>query len=221
MGYAFFTPVVQNESCGTTLQERQLYFTNNCRNLIENCNLTSELVKEGCGVVENLDSGLARSRGSNIVELTEDSDEDMFAVSDDSYEDPNYVPSDKDVGDVDAELIPNSDSESDEVNMSSESLQEMAKELEKNLSDAGVGQCSTKKEIKHKRNLGMEYFSKSGVVMARQVTKLDSCKRKCNSKITEDDQKVLFDQYWALGDYHLRQSFLTGLIGIEEKKPYG
>lgn len=121
---------------------------------------------------------------------------------DDSDVDPNYLPS----------------NECSEINqdVDSDTLEDMATALENNLESFEIGNRESRKR---KRNCGEAYSTRTGkYVRAREVIKLQPCKRKCNSKVTYEDQLALFNQYWGLQNYNLRQAFMTGMIVIEQKK---
>lgn len=64
------------------------------------------------------------------------------------------------------------------------------------------------------RNTGKEYVNSAGkTVPARTWCRLpDGCKRKCSTKITCEDQKRIFNSYWAQGNYIRRLAYVKGLI---------
>lgn len=75
-----------------------------------------------------------------------------------------------------------------------------------------------------KRNTGQEYTGKRGELHeAREMKALPNhrCNRNC-SKISEDERKSIFEQYWALGDFDVQLSWICGLVKqIEPKRRYG
>lgn len=69
----------------------------------------------------------------------------------------------------------------------------MATEIESNL----IGK---RKAIQLKRNSGQAYVTRRGVYKkARTFTALINCRKKCQSKLTIEDQKNIHNSYWNLG----------------------
>lgn len=80
-------------------------------------------------------------------------------------------------------------------------------------------QKETKKSRKIKRNFGREYITSKGkTVNERQMKMLTPCIRKCSEKITKEEQKLIFDEYWKIGEYNLRRAYVSGCIEIHTKK---
>jgi hypothetical protein len=69
-----------------------------------------------------------------------------------------------------------------------------------------------------KKNRG-EAFSncKGNAVRAKEFKRLPECTKKCNERISADVQETLFNQYWALGKYDKRLSYLSQLIVSKSK----
>lgn len=76
-----------------------------------------------------------------------------------------------------------------------------------------------RKIINEKRNKGLAYKTQKGkIVNSRQVTPFPICRKKCAEKINGNDQKALFDELWALGNYNKRSAYLSSLILDAPKK---
>lgn len=59
------------------------------------------------------------------------------------------------------------------------------------------------KLLKKRRNLGESYVSTSGKLLpAKALAPVDCtvCPLKCQTKLTEEERKAIFDQFWGLGD---------------------
>lgn len=70
----------------------------------------------------------------------------------------------------------------------------------------------------NKRNKGEEYTTQKGkVIMARKMKQLDLCRRKCNELFKDDDRKIIFEEYWSMGDYSKRVSYVMSLINLKQK----
>jgi len=70
----------------------------------------------------------------------------------------------------------------------------------------------------NKRNKGEEFKTGKGkVVMARKIKQLGSCRRKCNELFKDDDRKIIFEEYWSMGDYAKRVSYVMALINLKQK----
>lgn len=120
------------------------------------------------------------------------SDMDIQAIDDgvtydDSDVDPNYIPGNEE-----------NDSESNE---SDSSINIMARQIEKNICSASY--TNKKQAISKKRNLGHEYVTKKGKrVLGRSTKPLSgTCKLKCSTKISIENQGLIFAEYWGLGNY--------------------
>lgn len=145
---------------------------------------------------------------SNRMELNTGSDDEYF---DDSDIDPTY--------EVEKENQQSS-SGSDDFDYS---LNDMASQIERNLSasesDTSTIEKETQKYRKLKRNSGKAYATAKGIKKAGRICKpLGKCRKKCNLKIDYENQKKLFHEYWGLKEYNLRASYVAGLIDIVDKK---
>jgi len=70
-----------------------------------------------------------------------------------------------------------------------------------------------RKIIQQKRNNGLLYETKKGkIVQARKFQPLGNCRKKCSDKINIENQKVVFDEVWAMGNYNQRSAYLSSLI---------
>lgn len=78
---------------------------------------------------------------------------------------------------------------------------------------------AVRKERKLKRNTGQEYTTRKGKTRAkRTIRPLKKCRNKCQDKISENDRLQLFNQYWNIGEYNRRVSYLAGLMEIKKKE---
>lgn len=52
----------------------------------------------------------------------------------------------------------------------------------------------------------------------RKVRGLEKYRNKCQEKISPEEQQQMFDDYWHLGSYQLRQTFVLELIEMHGTK---
>lgn len=89
-------------------------------------------------------------------------------------------------------------------------------------------QCKPRRSLKQRRseinvnkklrNTGKAYTTKGVERPGRKMKELEYCILKCRSRVPEETIKILFESYWALGDYQLRVNYISSLITVEEKK---
>lgn len=93
-------------------------------------------------------------------------------------------------------------------------------ECENNLTqEAAIIQQVPDENRKNLRNMGKCYKTKAGkTVSDRKVRNLEICKYKCKDKISKEQQQSIFNSYWKLSSNKLRQSFVSGLIDIQDTK---
>lgn len=78
---------------------------------------------------------------------------------------------------------------------------------------------SVKKLLQLRRNQGLEYISRNGIVRApRKAIPMGICRKKCIENFTHQDQENICSSYWALGDYKKRVSYVAALITNVPKK---
>lgn len=71
---------------------------------------------------------------------------------------------------------------------------------------------------KTNRNTGQQYTTESGkIVPEKKWSALGNCRRKCKDSVLEEDAKNLFKEYWNIGDYSKRASYISSLITTHEK----
>ncbi|KAK9752739.1 hypothetical protein QE152_g3935 [Popillia japonica] len=130
--------------------------------------------------------------------------------SDDSIQDPNYEPED------------NSFSRSNEIN----DLPEIENELQndelpaitsaKRRKNLKGDTRKSRAERKINRNLGKEYVTmKQKKVAAKQMQTLKLCRNKCFEKYKLEILQILFNDFWALGDYSKRVQYIRNLIQLD------
>lgn len=112
-----------------------------------------------------------------------------------------------------------SDSESD---ISSETPRARI-EIEGRLCPQAPTSCIVQKENRktryYKRLTGKCYTTQKGKpVSERMFKELEPCRKKYDSKVSLDDQKRIFEQYWSVGDHNMRISYMAGLMEINDKK---
>ncbi|KAK3919759.1 Treslin [Frankliniella fusca] len=72
---------------------------------------------------------------------------------------------------------------------------------------------------KRLRNSGAEYTTaKNKVVHARSMKPLANCRSKCSEKITEENRKIVFAEYWGQRSFDRRVSYITGHVFEEKTK---
>ena len=78
---------------------------------------------------------------------------------------------------------------------------------------------------KIKRNSGQQfqrkYKGKKGMIKdieARKIGNPCTCKKKCFEILGEETIKNIFDEYWALGDYNLQNSYLISKMSQKDVK---
>lgn len=73
-------------------------------------------------------------------------------------------------------------------------------------------------ERKNARNLGLEYATSKGKkVLMRKMEPLQLCRKKCSETFRDSERQQMFKEYWALGDYDRRLSYIAGFIEVESK----
>lgn len=68
---------------------------------------------------------------------------------------------------------------------------------------------------KRNRDCGFAYVSQRGKQIQQRTMKeqdCSKCKFKCNTKLSEDDRKQIFDTYWGLQDYNRQRDFICQSI---------
>lgn len=161
-------------------------------------------------------------------------------VFDDDITDPNYYPFSEDesiVSDKNDNVGIEDTNCSSEESMVSERnenvdpiIQQMGEEVERQLnlersfeievpSLNNEKQSETSTSRKQKRNQGKMYVTKTGNFMREKICKeLESCRKKCKTRVTHGNQKDIFDAYWKLGSHKKRIEFLNRLIEVVPKK---
>lgn len=75
------------------------------------------------------------------------------------------------------------------------------------------------KKIKSSRNQGKEYINWKGKLHAARKLKdaCNNCRMKCPEKINNDERKLIFDEYWSLGDINRQRDFISKHISVDKK----
>lgn len=75
---------------------------------------------------------------------------------------------------------------------------------------------------KRNRNMGREYVNTSNkVVPAKSFHNINcNCRKKCSIRITEDDRKTAFENFWKMGEFSTQNAFLCGLVKKNEVKTH-
>lgn len=72
---------------------------------------------------------------------------------------------------------------------------------------------------KELRNKGLEYNTKTGKnVKVKKSMLLVVCQNKCSEKVTDEVREILFEEYWGMGSYDRRISYIASLIEFTEPK---
>lgn len=82
----------------------------------------------------------------------------------------------------------------------------MAEEIERRI---GIN-TKNQKYRKNQRNSGKGYVTLKGFeILERKCKPLPVCRKKCNSRISWDEQNRIFSHYWSLGAYDLRAAYIA------------
>lgn len=73
---------------------------------------------------------------------------------------------------------------------------------------------------KRNRNLGKEYVSTSRKNIPGKVftNTCCNCKKTCSDKIIEIDRRIVFENFWKIGNFSAQNAFLCGLVKHNEIK---
>ncbi|CAG9820759.1 unnamed protein product [Phaedon cochleariae] len=158
----------------------------------------------------------------NIIQIREEPEDDIIEheMIDDSDLDPDFTP--------DSEF---SDSEDITLSRMRQKLVRRNKELEiAPVEETIVRRKRGRKVIKGDtrearnrrkacRNVGEEYSTSKGkLIRNRKCIKLNDCRKGCMLKVNHDIQRSIFDDYWKIGNYDKRVSYIASLILREDKK---
>lgn len=74
-------------------------------------------------------------------------------------------------------------------------------------------------QIKKCRNLGKKYTDWKGNVRPKRQQKnaCTDCRQKCSEKLSEDERKQIFEDYWQLGDVNRQRDFIAKHVEMTEK----
>ncbi|KAF2896723.1 hypothetical protein ILUMI_09452 [Ignelater luminosus] len=141
---------------------------------------------------------------------------DPFANSDDSDKDPDYL--------LSSDITNSTHSVTEKVQQKPEEQQhtEPKKTRKRKRNTSGW----KKNAAKIARNSGKGYVSTSisrKVMKAREMKRpcTETCKLKCSSKITTESRKLIFENYWALGDIQRQRDYLSSCMApIKPKYQY-
>lgn len=77
----------------------------------------------------------------------------------------------------------------------------------------------TRSENKRRRNSGLSCIGTSQIFPAKKLKESCDCKRlKCNTKISEQSRKTLFNVYWKLGDINKQRQFIINCVSKHNKE---
>ncbi|CAH1982558.1 unnamed protein product [Acanthoscelides obtectus] len=74
-----------------------------------------------------------------------------------------------------------------------------------------------KKEL----NLGIEHKNRKGTIIpAKQIKNpcKENCRNKCRQKISEEERKALFEEFWKIGDHSRQWDYIVRYVKTVEKK---
>lgn len=158
--------------------------------------------------------------------LFDSDDEDPFYRSDDSDKDPDYSSSNSE-----------SSSECESETLSSNTEMAVVQDNTNAIAENDITIKRTKKRkcnrllwkknsAKIARNSGKEYVSSSKsarVIKAREMKAPcgDTCKLKCNSRVSAESRQYIFENYWALGNSQRQRDYLSSCMSsIKPKYQY-
>ena len=162
---------------------------------------------------------------SSIAPSLPDELQDLLDFSsDDSRDDPNFVPThDEDYesitedGDIVERKKRRPDPEEDRNTVADRydldgQVQEKVKKRTNNETRR------MRQERREKRNLGKEYVTRTGkVIKERTMQELKLCRNKCKEKIKDEVRLQLFNEFWAMGNYNRRLQYIAGLMEVKKK----
>ncbi|XP_050516591.1 uncharacterized protein LOC126891457 [Diabrotica virgifera virgifera] len=135
---------------------------------------------------------------------------------DDSDNDSNYAPSNEDSTDDDDESPTRQSASMESTNITEVSPKTKSRKRARN---PGRWKRNTCKRL---RNTGKEYktLSKGKLIAARKILPPCStkCIRKCTTKFSEEERKLLFDSFWGLADLHSQRSYVLNCMRPIQKK---
>ncbi|KAF2893553.1 hypothetical protein ILUMI_12621 [Ignelater luminosus] len=170
----------------------------------ENNNLSNTCIERN-SVAQHLDNFPGSSENA-----------DPFANSDDSDKDPDYLLS------SDSTSSTHSVTEKVQQKPGEQQHTEPKKTRKRKRNTSGW----KKNAAKIARNSGKGYVSTSisrKVMKAREIKPpcTETCKLKCSSKITTESRKLIFENYWALGDIQRQRDYLSSCMApIKPKYQY-
>lgn len=137
------------------------------------------------------------------------SDSDM----DDSVKDKDYVQSSSDKSDSDdprEQKQPKIHITADQTDGKDEKKNYTRKKEKK----AIKGETrEVRKNRKKLRNLGQSYVTRKGIkVREKRFSELPTCRMNCKKRIDDTKRKNIFEEFWRIGDYEKRSSYIAGLI---------
>lgn len=177
----------------------------------------NEFVNPEAQEVVNLNESeivLAEVQQFKVTGVEEENPEDPFAEN--SEDDPNYLPSSTE----------DSDSEKDANNGESSCSKPQRKRKLRRKEKQGRKRSRSAKEwvdAKSKRllDLGLEHENRKGkVIKGRQMsdTCKENCRLKCSNKISHLERKIIFENFWKLGNHTRQWDFLARHVKQSDKK---
>lgn len=83
---------------------------------------------------------------------------------------------------------------------------------------AGLSLRVLKQQKKKKRNTGQSYKTLKGKeIPERRLKALTPCRMKCKDRFSLEVRQIIFKEYWQLGCYTKRSSYMASLLDIEDK----
>lgn len=135
----------------------------------------------------------------------------MEFSSDDSVQDPPYVQSDTAAVSESTSNESTIEDVSEEIPQSSRTTLTICASPKKSIR-------VKKQEKQAKRNAGLSYKTLKGKVIAsRKMTELSMCRMKCKERMSLIDRQAIFNEYWRMGTYLKRSTYMASLMEIQEK----
>uniref|UniRef100_A0A1Y1N893 DUF7869 domain-containing protein n=1 Tax=Photinus pyralis TaxID=7054 RepID=A0A1Y1N893_PHOPY len=135
--------------------------------------------------------------------------------SDDSVEDPNFLP--MDLEDDESDITEKEDSDILQTTIGRTNTEEDTAQ-NKNKKRVNKETRAMRHDRKEKRNLGQEYIARSGkIVPGKTMRELKICRNKCKEKFGDEVRIKLFKDFWAMASYNRRLQYIADLMDVKEK----
>lgn len=77
------------------------------------------------------------------------------------------------------------------------------------------------KKAKKQLDFGVEHENRKGNIIQERIMKTgcgDSCRMKCQTKLTEENRQIIFTRFWEIGNHTRQWDFIARFVKTENKK---